>query len=108
MKKRMNSGTFAAVAQRFRILGVPLRLQILQQLSDGEQSVSELVQATGSSQPNVSKHLATLLSHGFVKRAQRGNTAFYTVTDKTIFELCDLVCGTIENSLARQKEMLEG
>mgnify|MGYP001547826481 FL=1 len=92
-----------SVATRFRILGVPLRLQILNELAEGERTVGELVDATGSTQPNVSKHLSTLLSHRLVKREKRGNSAYYTVADPAVFRLCEIVCGNIERALEEER-----
>ncbi|MBW1757591.1 MAG: winged helix-turn-helix transcriptional regulator, partial [Deltaproteobacteria bacterium] len=54
-KTNLNTQNLESVATRFRILGVPLRLAILNQLADGERTVTALVEATGSTQPNVSK-----------------------------------------------------
>jgi ArsR family transcriptional regulator len=96
------------VATRFRILGVPLRLQILNELADGERTVSALVEATGSTQPNVSKHLNTLLAHRLVKREKRGNSAYYSVADPAVFELCEIVCGNIERSLEEERRAFSG
>lgn len=97
-----------AVATRFRILGVPLRLQILNELAEGERTVTDLVEATGSTQPNVSKHLTTLLAHRLVKREQRGNSAFYSVADPAVFDLCEIVCGNIERSLDEERRAFGG
>ena len=107
-KTKLNPGNLRAVATRFRILGVPLRLQILNELADGERTVSELVQATGSTQPNVSKHLTTLLAHRLVKREQRGNSAYYSVADPAVFELCEIVCGNIERALDEERRAFGG
>ncbi|MFZ1866537.1 MAG: metalloregulator ArsR/SmtB family transcription factor [Polyangiales bacterium] len=107
-KTTLNPGNLRAVATRFRILGVPLRLQILNELADGERTVSELVQATGSTQPNVSKHLTTLLAHRLVKREQRGNSAYYSVADPAVFELCEIVCGNIERALDAERQAFGG
>lgn len=97
-----------AVATRFRILGVPLRLQILNELAEGERTVTDLVEATGSTQPNVSKHLTTLLAHRLVKREQRGNSAFYSVADPAVFDLCEIVCGNIERALDEERRAFGG
>jgi len=97
-----------SVATRFRILGVPLRLEILNQLADGERTVTALVEATGSTQPNVSKHLTTLLAHRLVKREKRGNSAYYSVADPAVFELCEIVCGNIERSLEEERRAFNG
>ncbi len=95
----LNPQNLESVATRFRILGVPLRLQILNELAEGERTVSALVEATGSTQPNVSKHLSTLLAHRLVKREKRGNASYYSVADPAVFELCEIVCGNIERTL---------
>jgi DNA-binding transcriptional ArsR family regulator len=53
------------------------RLGILAELRGGERRVSELVEQTGLSQPNVSKHLACLWGCGLVAREGRGREVFY-------------------------------
>ena len=74
----------------------------------GSDSVGELVEATGSTQPNVSKHLTTLLSHRLVKREKRGNSAYYTVADPAVFKLCEIVCGNIERALDEELRAFSG
>ena len=56
------------IAERFKVLSEPARLEILNALREGEMSVSELVDATGLGQANLSKHLQLLLAHNFVAR----------------------------------------
>jgi DNA-binding transcriptional ArsR family regulator len=102
-KTTLNPQNLESVATRFRILGVPLRLEILNELAEGERTVTALVEATGSTQPNVSKHLTTLLAHRLVKREKRGNSAYYSVADPAVFELCEIVCGNIERALEEER-----
>ena len=83
------------VAARFRILGEPIRIQILQALRPGEKTVGELVAAVGSTQPNVSKHLRILQEAGIVGRRQDGNSVYCRIADPTVFALCATVCGSI-------------
>ena len=83
------------VAARFRILGEPIRIQLLQALQGGERNVTDLVGAVGSTQPNVSKHLRILQDAGLVGRRQEGNSVYYSITDPTVFALCDAVCTSI-------------
>ena len=104
----LNPQNLESVATRFRILGVPLRLQILNDLAEGERTVTSLVDATGSTQPNVSKHLTTLLAHRLVKREKRGNSAYYSVADPAVFELCEIVCGNIERALDEERRAFGG
>lgn len=91
------------IAQRFRCLSEPMRIALLDRLREGEATVSELTQATGASQQNVSKHLGVLLGAGIVSRAKRGTSSVYAIADEGVFELCELVCG----SLRRQVEDLD-
>jgi ArsR family transcriptional regulator, arsenate/arsenite/antimonite-responsive transcriptional repressor len=83
-------------ARRFRLLGEPVRLHILNLLqSHGEMNVQDLVDATAQSQANVSKHLRLLLDEGLVARRQEGPFAYYRIEDPTISAMCLLVCGAL-------------
>lgn len=84
------------VAARFKVLSDPMRLRILQELQSGENSVTALTEAVESTQPNVSKHLRTLQDAGLVDRRQEGNTVFYSIADPTVFQLCDVVCSSLQ------------
>ncbi|HUJ15980.1 MAG TPA: metalloregulator ArsR/SmtB family transcription factor [Thermoanaerobaculia bacterium] len=84
------------IAARFRILGEPLRIQLLQALHDGERTVGELVEAVGSTQPNVSKHLRLLQEAGMIGRRQAGNSVYCFISDPTVFDLCNAVCDSLE------------
>ena len=81
------------VAERFKALGEPARLQILQGLRAGEQTVSELVDATGLGQANVSKHLQLLHSLGFVDRRKEGLYVFYRLTKPAMADVLAVVLG---------------
>jgi len=94
------------VAARFRALGDPARLGLLDALLQGEASVQELVLATGLGQPNVSKHLALLRREGIVARRSEGNRAIYRVVDPSVRTLCRIVCGGLAEGLARHLHAL--
>lgn len=96
------------IAQRFRCLGEPVRIRLLDRLRDGESTVGELQEATGASQQNVSKHLGVLLAAGMVSRTKQGNRACYAITDETVFELCELVCGGLRRQLSELDLVLQG
>ena len=95
------------IARRFRVLGEPMRIKLLDRLRDGEASVHELTEATGGSQQNVSKHLGVLLDAGIVGRRKDGNVSRYRITDGTVFALCEEVCGSVARQLAELNELLE-
>lgn len=105
--KKMTDATFDEIAQRFRALSDPMRLKILYKLGSEELTVTGIVERTGGSQPNISKHLSTLLSHGLVHRRPEGTSAFYSVTDLSIFDLCDQVCGGIDRDLVARRRAFE-
>lgn len=107
MQETMSDQMLELIAQRFRLLSDPMRLKILHQLRDGERSVSELVAATGASQPNVSKHLSTLRSHGLVKRRQDGNMAYFSIGAAFIFEVCNTVCDSMKEEWQQRQSVLE-
>lgn len=90
------------VARRFAVLAEPMRLRLIQSLFAGERNVSELVEATGGTQANVSRHLQTLTAAHILARRKEGLQVYYHIADPTIPKLCDLVCGSLEKSLSRQ------
>lgn len=94
----------ALVARRFRALGEPTRLRILQALEAGERSVNEIQDAVGSTQSNVSRHLAALHDAGLVAKRREGNLVRYSIADPMVFDLCALVCGS---AIRRAKEDFE-
>ncbi len=102
---QLNENTASIIADRFRALGEPMRLLLLNCLREGEQSVSQLVEATGSGQANVSKHLQLLYRQGFVARRKEGTSTYYRIGDPAVFELCDLVCGKVRESLSEQQKV---
>ena len=69
------------VAERFRVLGEPMRIRLLEAMRDGEMSVHDLQEATGASQQNVSQHLGVLLRAGIVSRRKEGNFSLYSIAD---------------------------
>lgn len=94
------------VAQRFRVLGEPMRIKVLDRLSAGEASVGELQAALGASQQNLSKHLGILHAAGMVTRTKQGNRTIYAIGDPALFELCDQVCGSLRRQIAELDAML--
>ena len=97
----------ALVADRFKALGEPARLRILNALREGEASVGELTDATGLGQANLSKHLQMLYALGFVDRRKEGLYVFYRLADEEVFRLCDVMCGRIEREAAERRETLQ-
>jgi len=68
------------------------RQSLLQALRDGEQRVIDLVERTGLSQPNVSKHLRCLRGCGLVESDKRGREVFYALPG-TVEDLLEVLDG---------------
>lgn len=99
-KRKLSPRALELVAARFKVMSEPLRLQILQELEGGEMSVMEIAEAVESSQPNVSKHLKVLQDAGLIVRRQEGNTVYCSIADRSVFEICDVVCSSLRDHLS--------
>lgn len=102
---------FAAVAGYFHLLSDPTRLRILHSICDQHRSVSAIVAATGSTQTNVSRHLALLHQAGVVSRRREGHAVFYGIADPEFVSICRGVCiriaGRIEAGAPLKRDLLE-
>lgn len=98
----LGADQLGAVARLFRVLAEPTRLILLQELKGGARSVSELVEAIGAKQANVSKQLGILFEAGLLSREREGNVVRYSIREPVIFELCELVCGKLRRDAERQ------
>jgi DNA-binding transcriptional ArsR family regulator len=96
------------IAERFRVLGEPMRILLLDTLREGPATVQELQETTGASQQNVSKHLGVLLRGGLVSRSKEGNFSRYAIADKGVFELCEQVCGGLRRQLDELDALVPG
>ena len=94
------------IAQRFRVLGEPMRIRLLDALREGDATVTELQKSLSASQQNVSKHLGILHAAGMVSRTKHGNTVRYAISDPQVFELCEQVCGTVTHQLRDLESIL--
>lgn len=107
-KRRLGKEMLELIADRFRILGDPLRLRLLHHLREGEASVGDLVEASDGTQANVSRHLQILLRAGVVTRRKEGLHVYYRIADPSVLELCELVCGSLEDRLTRDLSTVRG
>ena len=89
------------IAARFRALSEPMRLRLLNLLMRGEHTVGQLVEASGSGQANVSKHLSVLREAGMVGTRKEGLMTVCYIADPIVNELCEMMC-------SRLREEMEG
>lgn len=108
MVRAFNREALELLAERFKILGEPMRLRILQALRSGEKTVTELVEELGTGQANVSKHLGLLHRQRMVGRRKEGLNVYYWISDPAIFRVCDLMCDSMEAELEKSHRALGG
>ena len=96
------------IARRFRALGDPTRVRVLDLLRDRELSVTTIAERLGAGQQNVSKHLAVLVESGMLTRRKDGTHVYYGIADEGVFALCEQVCGSLQAQLAALNELVRG
>ncbi len=100
----LSAAMLEVLAERFKGLGEPARLRILNVLRKGEHTVGEVMELTGLRQANVSRHLRVLHELGFVQRRKEKLFVYYALTGEDVFMLCDMMCARVEDDVRRASE----
>src|SRR6476660_9586116 len=96
LHKALSDAALTMIAARFRALSEPVRLRLLNTLMQGERSVTQLVEASGTGQANVSKHLAMLRDAGMVATRRAGLMTMCSIADPAIVQLCEIMCDRLK------------
>ncbi len=83
---------FDKVAKYFSLLSDASRLKVIHAICNTEQSVSDVMAATGLSQSTASRHLSNLHTAGVASRRKVGAQAMYGISDRTLTEICRTAC----------------
>ena len=96
------------VAARFRCLGEPMRLRILERLFEGPATVGEIVTVVGGTQANVSKHLAVLKGADLLSSEKEKGSArvTYSIADPSLVQLCAIVCEGVARRAREEADAL--
>ena len=78
-------------SRSLKAMSHPLRLKILCTLGDREVSVQDIVDAVGTSQSNISQHLAILRDKGILSSRKDANKVFYRVGDTRTLRLIGMM-----------------
>ncbi len=78
-------------SRSLKAMSHPLRLKILCTLGDREISVQEIVESVGTSQSNISQHLAILRDKGILDSRKDANRVYYRVGDERTLRLIDMM-----------------
>ncbi len=78
-------------ARSLKAMSHPLRLKILCVLGDKEVSVQDIVSSVGTSQSNISQHLAILRDKGILSTRKDANRVYYRVDDSRTLSLIGMM-----------------
>jgi len=78
-------------ARALKAMAHPLRLKILCVVGASEMSVQEIVEAVGTTQSNISQHLAILRDKGVLRARKDANRVFYRVGDERTLQLIGMM-----------------
>ena len=78
-------------SRSLKAMSHPLRLMILCKLGEDEFSVQDIVDNVGTSQSNISQHLAILRDKGILSARKDANKVFYKVADFKTLKLIDMM-----------------
>jgi DNA-binding transcriptional ArsR family regulator len=99
MLREYKAGVFHALAH-------PTRIAIVETLRDGEISARAIQERLGIEQANLSQHLAILRSRQVVANRKEGNQVFYSLRNKTLLKVLDMMRRHFEANLADAVQML--
>jgi len=92
-------------AEVSKTMSHPIRLAILHLLKDGEKTVTDLIEAIGASQSNISQHLSLMRQRQIVKTRKVGSTVYYHVSSPKISQACDMVREVLIEQLNKRQEV---
>ena len=103
----MTTPLYQLKAEVFKTLGHPMRIRVLELLSEREHSVAELLPQVGVEASNLSQHLAVLRRAGFVVTRREASTVFYSLTSPQVAELLAVARRILTTLLADQLQLLD-
>jgi ArsR family transcriptional regulator len=92
----------------FKALANPIRIQIIDELRNGELTVNELKKRLGIEAPNVSQQLAILRNNNIVITRKSGNNIYYSIRHSIIFKLLDETKKIFNEQLIDIQNLLKG
>lgn len=104
---QLSPAALGLIADFFKVLSEVSRLQIVCALKAGPCNVTEIIEATGLGQANVSKHLKLLTQAGIVARQQQGVCVYYAIANPFLFDLCEQVCAALSIQVEQQQQHLQ-
>ncbi|WP_405500798.1 ArsR/SmtB family transcription factor [Streptomyces anulatus] len=102
----MSTPLYRLKAEFFKTLGHPVRIRVLELLSERDHAVSEMLNEVGVEAAHLSQQLAVLRRAGLVTARREGSTVHYTLADPGVAELLRVARTILTGVLAGQAELL--
>jgi DNA-binding transcriptional ArsR family regulator len=93
-------------AELFKALGHPARIRVLELLSDGEHSVSDMQPHVGIESSHLSQQLGILRRAGLVTTRKEGASVIYALADPLLAELLAVAKQLLITSLSQRQDLL--
>jgi len=94
------------ISSVFKALAHPTRIQIVKLLRNGELCVCEILPNLDSEQSNTSQHLTVLKNQGIVESKKDGSKVIYSIKNKEVYDMIDLVEAIILRQIEETKTSL--
>jgi DNA-binding transcriptional ArsR family regulator len=97
---------YVVKAQLFRVLGHPVRIRILELLSDGERTVGDLQTELSLDSSGTSQHLAALRQQGVLESRRAGTSVYYGIRDPRVSQLLAVAKQILTSALTDSHTLL--
>jgi DNA-binding transcriptional ArsR family regulator len=97
---------YVVKAQLFRVMGHPVRIRILELLSDGERTVGDLQAELNLDSSGTSQHLAALRQQGLLKSRRAGASVYYGIRDPRVSQLLAVAKQILSSALSDSHTLL--
>lgn len=90
-----------------KVLGHPLRIEVIDLLQERELCFSDIIEVTGGLKSNLSQHLSVMTKKGIIKMRKNGQYNYYSLSSDKVAQACRLMREVLMDSLKMQKDLLE-
>ena len=90
-----------------KVLGSPLRIQIIDLLQGNEHCFSDILEKTGGLKSTLSQHLSVMVSKGILHQRKEGQNVYFKLSSPKVAKACALMREVLIDYLKKQKKILE-
>ncbi len=102
-----NKTIFELHADVCKVIGHPLRIQVIDILKDNELCFTDILDITGGLKSNLSQHLAMMTKNGILNVRRSGQCSYFSLSSAKVSQACQLMREVLIENLNKQKNLLE-